>query len=27
VYYSITWDEWPNVRPGLAARVEAATNA
>ena len=24
VYFSITWDEWPALRPALAARVEAA---
>ena len=24
VYYSITWDEWPTLRPALLARVDAA---
>ena len=27
VYFSITWDEWPALRPALAARVDAAVAA
>ena len=27
VYFSITWDEWPALRPALLARVEAAVSA
>jgi RimJ/RimL family protein N-acetyltransferase len=27
VYFSITWDEWPALRPALAARVDAAAGA
>ena len=27
VYFSFTWDEWPELRPALAARVEAAAGA